>query len=637
MTVVASTTSTTNYERLLDPVTFEVVRGGFQYIARRMFDSLQAMSFTPIVYEIADFSVCIFDPNGDLIGQNAGCPIHLGAMKHSAAAIIKAFPDMQEGDAAVLNDPYNGGTHTPDVTIVTPMYAEGKLAGYSCARAHWVDMGGGGTGSQAWGTHIASEGFRIPPTLLMEKGVLNETLVRLWQNQVRMPDRVRGDIMAQIGCCRTAEREMQDLVGRLGFDTVVTKGTRDVIDYTEAIFREEIAQLPDGEYEGIDFTESDGCRAADLKVRLRVIIEGDQIIVDFEGTSPLAEGAVNSPLANTHGAVLYSMLGMLAPGLNLNQGLYNAIDIRVPDGCFLNAVWPYPTIGSTTHTATKIATAVWMALDKIVPPTKAIGSTYGECNWYIASVVDPKTGKPNLISDLPCGGWGATGEHDGVDGTNDPHIVSAYQMSAEVGEQAHPCEWQQFELRPDSGGPGKYRGGVGMIFKLTPKDNMYLSMETSRTKIGAPGTQGGGRGAVVYVLRENADGSFDTMMGREYTCSFLEDEDWEAKWQMSLRADMRFPKGSSYIVLSGGGGGWGDPLERDVDAVRYDVEQGFVTVMGAKNDYGVVLDPDTLEVDVAATEKARAALAADPAYRAGLQDARFDHVPLESLIVNRSN
>ncbi len=620
-----------NVKLSLDPVTFEVIRGGFRYIPRRMFESFQKMSFTTIIYEIADFSVSIYDKDVNLIGQNAGCPIHLGAMSFGTRACVEQFPDMEEGDAVVLNDPYAGGTHTPDITVVTPMFYEGKHCGYACARGHWIDVGGGGTGSQAWGTHIASEGFRIFPTKLMKKGKINEFLVRLMQNQVRMPDRVEGDFMAQIGCCRIAEREMKDLINRLGFDIVVNKGTKDIVKYSESIFREKIRNIPDGIYEGVDFTESDGITGKTLEVRLNLEIKGDQININFDGSSPLAEGAINSPLANTHGAVLYSLCGMLAPGLPINEGLYRAINIEVPEGSFLNARWPYPTIGSTTHTATKIATAVWMALNKAVPPEKAIGSTYGECNWYIASINDPKTGAPDLISDLPSGGWGACSTHDGMNACNDPHIVSALLMSAEVAEQSHPVHWLQYDMRPDSGGPGKYRGGVGMIFKFKPKDDMLLSMETSRTKIGAPGTLGGGHASVQYVLKEMPDGTYQTVMGRDLNSPM----DDLSGWQMSLRSDIKFEKGTSFVLLTGGGGGYGDPLERNVDMVKNDVKQGYVSIDGAKTDYGVVIDKRSLVVDIKKTKELREELSGSETYRHYLQGPRTDFMPLESLIKNR--
>jgi len=614
----------------MDPVTFEVIRGGFKHITVRMFEALQKMSFTTIIYEIADFSVSIYDSNVNLIAQNAGCPIHLGAMSFSTRECVKKFPDMVEGDAVILNDPYAGGTHTPDMTVVMPMFYHDKLTGYACARAHWIDMGGGGTGSQAWGTHIASEGFRIFPTKLMDKGVPNEFLIKLVQNQVRMPDRVEGDFMSQLGCCRIAEREMNALIDRLDFDTVVNKGVKELTAYTQAIFEDKISKMPDGVYEASDFTESDGVCGKSLEVRLKLIVEGKKITVDFEGTSPLAEGAINSPLANTHGATLYSLLGMLVPELPLNEGLYNAVDIKVPEDSFLYAKWPYPTIGSTTHTATKIATAVWMALNKVVPREKAIGSTYGECNWYIASIDDPKTGLPNLISDLPSGGWGACSDHDGMNACNDPHIVSALLMSAEVAEQCHPVHWQQYEIRSDSGGPGKFRGGTGMVFKFKPLNVMRLSMETSRTKIGAPGTCDGGRGTIQYVFREESDNTYTTMMGRDLTSSL----DDLSTWQMSLQSDMKFEKGNSFVLFTGGGGGYGDPLERDVDSVREDVIQGYVTIEGAKKDYGVILDSETFEVDMKATGKLRKKLANSQEYREYLQGPRIDFLPLKTIIKN---
>jgi len=608
---------TKEFKRSLDPTTFEVIRGGFNYIPQRMFDAFQKMSFTSIIYEIADFSVSIYDPEANLIGQNAGCPIHLGAMSFSTRECVKRFPHMEKGDAVVLNDPYAGGTHTPDVTVVAPMYYKDKLAGYACARGHWIDMGGGGTGSQAWGRHIATEGFRVFPTKLMDKGKINQDFVNMVKNQVRMPDRVEGDFMAQVGCCKIAEREMRELINRLGYDTI-RRGMKEVASYTEYIFRKKIRSLPDGEYEGEDFTESDGIAAKTLRVKVKVIVKGDQIVVDFTGTTPLAEGAINSPLANTYGAVYYSLLGMLAPELSLNEGLYKAVKIIVPDGCFLKAKWPYPVIGSTTHTATKIATAIWMALDKINPEI-AIGSTYGECNWYVAAINDPKTNMPVLLSDLPSGGWGATSTHDGMNATNDPHIVSALLMSAEVAEQAHPVYWLQYGIRPDSSGPGKYRGGLGMIFKFKPLSNMLLSMETSRTKIGVPGTYGGGRGFIQYVLKEKPDVQ----------------EDKPEKWYMSLQADMKFEKGTSFVLLTGGGGGYGDPLERDPQKVREDVIQEYVSIEGAKRDYGVIINQETKEVDEEATRKLRKELGASKEYREYIQGVRKDYLPLSELIKNK--
>lgn len=617
------------FKRTLDPVTFEVLRGGFSYIPDRMYNTLQRMSFTTIIYEIADFSVSIYDPETNLIGQDAGCPIHLGAMSFSTRACVEKFPHMKKGDAAILNDPYAGGTHTPDVTVVAPMYYGDKLAGYSCARAHWIDMGGGGIGSQAWGTHIATEGFRLFPMLIAKEGKLNEDLVNIIKNQVRMPDRVEGDIMAQIGTTNIAEREMVGLINRFDYDTV-RLGMREIVAYTEYRFRRKIAELPDGEYEAETFTESDGVTGAKVGIRLKIVIKGGHLTVDFTGTDPLVDGAINSPLANTCGAVLYSLLGMLAPDLPLNEGLYRAVEIKVPDGCFLKATWPHPVIGSTTHTATKIATTVWMALNKVVPPEKRIGVTYSECNWWCAAVLDPKTGLPSLMSDLPSGGWGATAEHDGMNACNDPHIVNALLMSGEVAEQAHPVYWQQYEIRTDSAGPGKYRGGAGMIFKFKPLANAEISMESSWTKIGVPGTMGGGRGMIQYVIREEPDGTLHTVMGRDLQ------EDTEERWHRSLQPNMPFPEGTTFVLLTGGGGGYGDPLERDKGKVREDVLDDYVSIEGAKRDYGVIINAETLEVDHEATVELREKLSKSKDYREYIQGPRRDYIPLWDIIKNRN-
>ncbi len=611
------------FERTLDPVTFEVLRGGFNYIPERMFYTLQRTSFTPIIYDVADFSVSIYDAETNLIGQDAGCPIHLGAMSFSTKAAVNNFKKLDEGDVVLVNDPYAGGTHTPDVTCVAPIYYKGELLGYACARAHWVDMGGGGVGSQAWGTHIATEGFRIFPIKLAEKGKINQQFVELVKNQVRAPQGVEGDFMAQIGACGVAQKEMVELVERFDLETV-KKGMKEIREYTQTVFRSKIEQLPNGEYESEVFMESDGVRERkDVSIKTKITINGDQLTVDFAGTHSLVEGAINSPKANTFGAVLYSLIGMLAPDLPINQGIYDCIDIKLPDDCFLNARWPHPTIGCTTHTATKIATSVWMALAN-VDSEKAIASTYAECNWYIASVKDPVTGKLELVSDLPAGGWGATSKHDGINACTDPHIVNSFLMAAEVAEVVHPVYWQHYGMRKDSAGPGKYRGGAGMIFKFKPLGDMELSMETAWTKIGPPGVEGGGRGSIQHILRQYPDGKLQTAMGKD-----LADE---GKWHMNLQANMRFDKGTSFVLLTAGGGGYGDPLERKPEKVLEDVLDELVSIEGAKRDYGVIINPLTLEIDYGVTTELRKQLSNSQEFRDYIQGIRKDYCPIESLL-----
>lgn len=613
--------------RTLDPVSFEVLKASFNYICDRMRWALQRVSMSPIIYDMVDYSVCIFNPDADLIGQTAGCPIHLGAMSASTKAAVNAFPDgLKEGDAVILNDAYAGGTHVPDVTIVMPMYADDTLMGYATARAHWTDVGGGAAGGQAYGTHIATEGFRMPPMKLMEGGKWNEPLVALIKNQTRMPSYVDGDLMSQIAALRIADEEMKRLVARYGPKMVLT-GMQEVLDYTEYVYRQEVEAWPDGEYLGEDYSETDGVSDTQLVIKVKITISGDRLLLDFAGTSPRARGAVNSPIANSMGAVYYGIAGMMLPDVVMNGGSFRVIEVNVPDQCWLNAQWPDPVIACTTHTSSKITAAIYKALSK-ARPERAIGNTYSECNWFVASVRDPETGVPVVLSELPVGGWGGHAKADGIDVTMDP-LGMCQNLPAETAELVHPVTWDRFEMRPDSGGPGEHRGGLGMILGFTPLGDMEFGIETSRTILGADGTMGGGRGFVQYVVRRGPDGSICHVVGWDdfdVTCDGA--CSCEGSWLRPMQANTHFPAGSQCNILTGGGGGWGDPLKREIDAVWKDVQEGYVTVQGAREDYGVVVDPKTLDVGAAATEALRKELATSVAYREHIQGKRTDYVSI---------
>lgn len=603
------------FQRTLDPVTFEVFRGIFEYIPSKMRKTMERVSFSPLIYEMVDFSVAIYNEKAELIGQTAGCPVHLGSMHFSTLAAIEKFgkDGLNEGDVVILNDPYAGGTHIPDVTCVNPVYYEGELIGYGCSRAHWTDIGGGGSGGQAFGTHVATEGFRMFPMKLIEGGEWNKELVDLIKNQTRMPQYVEGDLMSQVGALRVAEDELRLLVKRYGRNTVKT-AMNELIAYTESIFRQAFDGLPDGEYEAEEFAETDGFTEEPIPLKVKLTVKGDTLTVDFTGTAPQVMGAINSPYANTVGAIYYAIACWLAPRVPMNYGAFKCIDIIMPDNCWLNAKWPAPTIACTTFTASKISSSIWQALAK-AKPEKAVGSTYSENNWFVATVRDPETDMPIVISDLPTGGWGGTPTHDGIDNTSDP-LGQCQSLTAEIAEIAHPVHWDRFEMRTDSGGPGKYRGGLGMILKFTPLGHMELSQESSRMKIGVWGVNGGGRSLVQYALRKETDGTVVTISGL----------DENGKYHKSLTSNAPFPPGSSFIFAATGGGGWGNPLERDPEQVLEDVLDEYVSVEGAKRDYGVVIDEKRMEIDPAATRELRENLRTSEEYKKHLQGVRKDYV-----------
>ncbi len=465
----------------LDPVTFEVLRSLFEYTCARMSQILQKASFSPILYDMVDFSNAIYDADLQLLGQAANCPVHLAAMQFSARAAGKRFGlrNLKEGDVVVLNDPYEGGTHLNDITFTMPIFFRGRILGFAVSRGHWTDVGGGAAGGQAFGTHIAAEGLRLPPIKLFENYTINEDFRRIITNNTRTPQYVEGDIQAHLGALRAAEAELQRAAERYGEETV-RLAMKEVISYTERMTRKAIAEIPDGVYEGEDYADTDGFSDDPVRIKVKLIVSGDDITVDFTGTDPTVTGAINSPMANTYSAVYYSLKFFLSPDAPANGGMFAPITVVLPDNCWLNAKWPSPTIACTTLTSSKITSAIWQALAKAIPQ-RAVASTFAECNWFVCAVKDPASGYLSVFSDLPAGGWGGTPYADGMSVTMDP-LGNCMNLPAETAELLFPVVYEAFDLRSDSAGAGKHRGGLGARLQIRFLGAAELSMETSRTR-----------------------------------------------------------------------------------------------------------------------------------------------------------
>ncbi len=578
----------------LDPVTFEVLRSLFEYSCERMTEVLRRSSFSPILADMLDFSNAVYDADLQLLSQAANCPVHLAAMKFSAEAIINkfGFDTLKEGDVYLVNDPYQGGTHIPDMTFVLPIFFEGGLLGFAVSRGHWMDLGGGAAGGQSYGTHIAAEGLRLPPTKLYTNYEPNDDIVDIIMNNTRTPHYVKGDMQAHFGALLAAEGELQRAAKRYGVN-VLRVAMKELQGYTERIIRKSIERIPNGEYEAEDYADSDGFRQK-IKIKLKLIVKDTDIVVDFEGSDPQCQGAINSPFANTASAVFYSLQFFLSPDAPQNQGMFNPISIKLPEDCWLNAKWPAPTIGCTTLTSSKITSALWQALAQAIPE-RVTGSTYSECNWFVASVRD-RFGKSDVFSELPAGGWGGTPYSDGMSVTCDP-LGNCMNMPAETAELLFPIAYEAFEFRTDSAGSGLHRGGVGATFKVRFKGEGELSMETSRTLEGSPGVNTPFRSAVQRQTKIHTDGKAEVVGGLTPN----------GDWKNPLLAGLRFAPGETFMFESTGGGGWGNPYERPVQDVLDDVLDDFVSVEAARDEYGVVIDPDTLAVDEIATGERRAA------------------------------
>ena len=577
----------------IDPVTFEVLRSIFEYAADRMSTVLQRASFSPILADMVDFSNAIYDYEAKLLSQAANCPVHLAAMKFSAEAIIDKYPvsEMKPGDVYVVNDPYAGGTHINDITFLLPIFFADEILGFAVSRGHWMDLGGGAAGGQAFdGTHIAGEGLRLPPIRLYDEGRVRDDLLGIIMNNTRTPHFVKGDLQAHIGCLKAAEQEMQKAAEKYGIG-ILKLAMKQLQAYTERIVRKSIEEIPDGTYEAEDYADTDGHSEQPIPIKVKLIIEGSEITVDFEGSAPVVKGAINSPYANTASATFYSLQFFLAPHAPQNQGMFEPISIRLPDDCWLNAKWPAPTIGCTTLTSSKITSAIWQALAKACPE-RVTGSTNAECNWFVSSIV-ASDGSSDVFSDLPAGGWGGTPYADGMSVTEDP-LGNCMNMPAETAELLFPIAYESFELRTDSAGPGKHRGGLGAVFKVRYLADGELSMESSRTLQGSPGVNGGQASDVQRQTKICADGNGQVIGGI----------DERGVWHSPLLSSVPFKPGETFMFESTGGGGWGNPLERDPQAVLDDVLDEYISAITAAEIYGVVIND--AQVDAAATRAPRA-------------------------------
>ncbi|GAO24323.1 N-methylhydantoinase [Alicycliphilus sp. B1] len=577
----------------IDPITFEVMRSIFEFASDRMASVLQRSSFSPILADMLDFSNAIYDADLQLLSQAANCPVHLAAMKFSAEEAVKGIgkSNVHEGDVLVVNDPYRGGTHINDISFIKPIYYKKELIGYGVSRGHWMDLGGGGAGGQAFSTHIAAEGLRLPPLKIFTGGKINEDLLAIMLNNSRTPHFIKGDLQAHLGALRGAEQELQRACDRYGVDTV-KKAMKKIQAYTEKMIRESISKIPNGVYEAEDYADTDGVSHERVKLKVRLEIQDTSIKVDFTGTDPMCQGAINSPRANTISAALYSLQFFLAPDAPQNQGMFNPIEVVLPEGCWLNAQWPAPTIGCTTLTSSKITSAIWQALAKAIPE-KITGSTCAECNWFVASCTSPD-GKTDVFSDLPAGGWGGTPYADGMSVTMDP-LGNCMNMPAETAELFFPIAYEAFEMRQDSAGPGQHRGGLGAVFKVRFLGGGELGMETARTLEGSPGAAGGLPSAVQRSSHIRADGSVRVIGGI----------DAEGTWSNPLLAGHKFHAGEVFMFESTGGGGWGNPKRRTVEEVLDDVLDEYISIEAAEKHYGVVIDPQTLQVNAAATQALR--------------------------------
>ena len=466
----------------LDPVTLSVLASALAGIAEEMGAVLIRGAYSSNVKERRDCSTALFDRDGRMVAQAEHIPVHLGAMPEAVAAVIEREPD--PGDVFVVNDPYSGGTHLPDITLVSPIsHAEG-IVGFAVTRAHHSDVGGMRPGSMPSDSReLYQEGLVIPPLRLVRGGEYVRDVLDLILANVRTPDVRRGDLRAQIAANQLGERRLRELIERRGADTV-SAAFEEVLAYAERRTREAIAELPDGEYEAEDQLEGDGVSDEDVPIRVRAVVEGDSITVDFEGTSGAVAGNVNCPLAVTRSACYFALRVLLPSDLPANAGTYAALDIRAPEGSLVNARAPSAVVAGNVETSQRVADAVLLAFARAVDlPAQGQGTMnnliIGGAGWTYYETIG--------------GGQGASRSGPGPSGVH-VGMSNALNTPIEAFELEYPMRVERYELEYGSGGEGKHRGGDAAVRAVRVLEPATLSLLTDRRRHGPLGAAGGGDG-----------------------------------------------------------------------------------------------------------------------------------------------
>lgn len=553
----------------VDPVTREVVQNRLVSIVREMSVALKRAAYSPIIYEVKDFSSVLLRPDASVVAQAEGIPIFLGAMHQTLIPVIARYPlkEMREGDIYISNDPFSAnGTHKNDVNILKPIFWAGDPVLFAATKAHWTDIGGKDPGS--WSPDAAStyqEGVTIPPLRLYRAGMLNEELKEVILASTRMRESNEGDLMAQISACHTAEVRVHELLNTYGLEQT-NECIDSHFDYIEAKVRAEIKKLPDGVYTGEDFVDTDGVNEDPVKITVHVTVDGSDLTFDFSDCEDQRFGAAgNAHLVNTVASCRVAMKCLLGPHVTANEGFYRPMRVVTREGSVTHPVHPAPgTVWDNVGRA--IIESIFFALAPVVPE-RSMAGIFGGVQALAMAGLDPQTGAPYIHIMPYAGGWGARQSKDGINalcpiinGDND-------NIPCEVTEAKFPLLVERYELIPDSGGVGRMRGGLGVVtdYRIL-SDGAMVSASMARSRFAPPGLFDGGSGM---------------------KSTMIADADSDEPRQLPYCAGALVGKGSLISHRCGGGGGFGDPAERSRDALIADVADGYVTLEAAVRDYGL--------------------------------------------------
>lgn len=556
---------------LSDPIAMEVFSNRLLSITEDMGNTLIRSSFSTNIKERKDCSVGLFDATGRLVAQASHIPLHLGSLMGSVKAVLQACPieRMREGDAFVCNDPFlAGGTHTPDIAVVTPVFIDGQARYVAANVGHHSDVGGPTPGSISGGaTSIFAEGLRIPVTQLVRAGELDEGLLNLIAQNSREPEERALDLKVQIAANERGARLVQGLVRQMGL-AAVAAATDDLLAYTARRLRNRIRDMDDGSAQFTAWLDDDGVGGDPVPITARVTVAGETLVVDFAGSAPQARGAMNVAESALRATVYYAVKTLLDPGLLPNQGMAACIEIRAPEGSIVNPRFPAAT-GARSITCNKIARALFGAFAELLPPERAMAASLDSVPVIIFSGERRLQDGTFVYLESMGGGVGARHDADGMDGVH-VHVTNTSNLPAEALENEYALLVDEYALVDGSGGAGRHRGGMGIARQIrATRDGVIFSARSDGHRAGAPGLFGGLAGGTARLLRNPGT-------PREEELS-------------SKAANLVLKAGESVRLETPGGGGFGAPCERDRRALATDIADGRLTVEAARRDYGAAL------------------------------------------------
>lgn len=572
-----------------DALTRQVIQSYMNSTVREMMRTAKTSAYSVILAEGEDFTCGITDPDGKLTFQAEGLGLHAASFPDAVRLVLDYYDSIEPGDIFFHNDPYKGGAHQADGAFVRPVFWEDELVCFVATRGHWADIGGMSAGGWAGSAeHVIQEALLVPPIKLFKRGVVDDELRRFLLSNIRNPTAAWGTIQAQIACLLKADERIHEVVEKHGL-SALHEATQSYLYYARRRFVAGLEPIPDGEWSAEIQLDDDGTGAGPFTIRARVVKKGESVQIDFDGTDPQARGPANTALTNTRSGALVALLSVIDPDLPLNSGWFDLVDIKAPVGSLVNPVYPAPMFHGTGAPIAGVFEVVVRALAQAVPDRVSAGS-YGSGTAFILYFRDDETEVESSWMNYIGGGNGGRARRDGESGLWWT-LANCKLESVEVIENRYPFVVERQAWVEASGGAGRQRGGLGIERELRLLEPATAASLNDRHKTPPWGFAGGGEGACSRQLlrRGGVEGTFEELAGTRSPSKF---------------ANVPLRVGDVVTLASGGGGGYGDPFERSPEAVREDVEQGYISARDALLDYGVTIGEDGT-VDEGATLQRR--------------------------------